>query len=78
MEEEAPEWPIAEGEEEAFARMQHVASEAHAEGVDLTLPPGARAAAPTDAGPLPLAEQGLAPPPLPTPTPESFCQGYPE
>eukprot|EP00974_Lingulodinium_polyedra_P006902 655551-Lingulodinium_polyedra.AAC.1 len=39
MEEEAPEWPTAEGGEEAFARMQHVASEAHAEGVDFTLPP---------------------------------------
>eukprot|EP00974_Lingulodinium_polyedra_P101980 9875982-Lingulodinium_polyedra.AAC.1 len=58
--------------------MQHVASEARAEGVDLTLPPGSRVAASTDAGPLSLAEQGPAPPPLPAPTPESSCQGYPE
>eukprot|EP00974_Lingulodinium_polyedra_P090713 8797779-Lingulodinium_polyedra.AAC.1 len=63
MEEEAHERPSAVGQEEAFARMQHVASEAHAEGVDLTLPPGARAAASTDAGPESLAEQGPIPPP---------------
>eukprot|EP00974_Lingulodinium_polyedra_P118819 11168728-Lingulodinium_polyedra.AAC.1 len=55
-----------------------MAAEARVEGVDLSLPPGARAAASTDAGPMSLAEQGPAPPPEPTPTPMSFCQGYPE